>query len=136
VSPRSVDDLLVEARTRIERVSAEQLGEIVSGGGLVVDIRPQLQREAEGGMPGALVIERNVLEWRFDLQRKWHIDEVTSYEQQIVIFCSEGYTSSLAAASLQNLGFSRVADLDGGYKAWVAWLGDVPPGQPGRLRSV
>jgi rhodanese-related sulfurtransferase len=132
LSPRSVDDLLVEARTRIERVSAEHLGKIVSGGGLVVDIRPQLQRAAEGGMPRALVIERNVLEWRFDLQREWHLDEVTSYEQQIVIFCSEGYTSSLAAASLRDLGFSRVADLDGGYKAWAAWSGNLTPDQPGR----
>jgi rhodanese-related sulfurtransferase len=73
-----------------------------------------------------------VLEWRFDLQREWHLDEVTSYEQQIVIFCSEGYTSSLAAASLRDLGFSRVADLDGGYKAWAAWSGNLTPDQPGR----
>ena len=92
-------------------------------GALVVDIRPERQRADEGELGFGVVVERNVLEWRFDLQGSHALPEVRDYDQQVVIVCSEGYASSLAAASLRQLGFSRVADLAGGYVAWRTWRG-------------
>ena len=123
MTPRSADELLNDARARIERVTPEQLGGVLDEGGLLVDIRPEAQRAAEGDLPGALVVERNVLEWRFDLSGPNHLEQVTGYDQPIVVICSEGYASSLAAASLRDLGFARAADLDGGFKAWAASTG-------------
>ena len=123
MTPRSADELLNDARARIERVTPEQLGGVLDEGGLLVDIRPEAQRAAEGALPGALVVERNVLEWRFDLSGPNHLEQVTGYDQPIVVICSEGYASSLAAASLRDLGFARAADLDGGFKAWAASTG-------------
>ena len=123
MTPRSADELLNDARARIERVTPEQLGGVLDEGGLLVDIRPEAQRAAEGALPGALVVERNVLEWRFDLSGPNHLEQVTGYDQPVVVFCSEGYASSFAAASLRELGFVRAADLDGGFKAWAASTG-------------
>jgi rhodanese-related sulfurtransferase len=125
MSARSADQLMEDARERIDRVRPEDLERLLSGGGLLVDIRPAQQRATEGEMPGALVIERNVLEWRFDLLGDHHIPEVSSYEQAVVLLCSEGYASSFAAASLRDLGFRRAADLEGGYRAWQAWTADT-----------
>jgi rhodanese-related sulfurtransferase len=88
-------------------------------GALLVDIRPQAQRKAEGEIPGATIIERNVLEWRFDPASAARLP-VASYDLQVIIFCSEGYTSSLAAASLLDLGVRRATDLEGGFHAWAA----------------
>ena len=131
MTPRSADELLNDARARIERVTPEQLGGVLDEGGLLVDIRPEAQRAAEGALPGALVVERNVLEWRFDLQGSHALPEVEGYDQPVIVVCSEGYASSLAAASLRQLGFNRAADLAGGYRAWRAWRGeDVPPAPP------
>jgi rhodanese-related sulfurtransferase len=121
VTERSVDQLLDEARRRIERIEPAELGAWQDEGALVVDIRPVAQRAAEGEFDGALVVERNVLEWRFDLQGEHALSEVKGYDQPVVVVCSEGYASSFAAASLRKLGFSRVADLDGGYWAWRRW---------------
>ncbi len=118
---RSVDDLLAEARGRIERVGPEELAEVIDQGGLLVDIRPAAQRHAEGDLPGAVVVERNVLEWRLDPDGDHRIAEVRDRDQRIVVVCSAGYASSLAAASLVDLGFRRAADLDGGFQAWVRW---------------
>jgi rhodanese-related sulfurtransferase len=87
----------------------------------VVDIRPEAQRRAEGELPGAVVIERNVLEWRLDPRGAHRIPEVRDHDQPVVVVCSAGYASSLAAASLVDLGFHRAADLDGGFQAWSAW---------------
>jgi rhodanese-related sulfurtransferase len=95
---------------------------------LLVDIRPQHQRAAEDEIPGALLVERNVLEWRFDLTDEWHLPEVFSHAQPIVVVCSEGYTSSLAAAALQELGFSQATDIIGGF---LAWRDAGLPTQPG-----
>jgi rhodanese-related sulfurtransferase len=86
-----------------------------------VDIRPERQRAAEGEIPGALVVERNVLEWRFAPASPARLP-IASYEMQVIVVCSEGYTSSLAAASLQDLGVRRATDLDGGFHAWLAGL--------------
>mgnify|MGYP006175799097 CR=1 FL=1 len=76
-------------------------------------------RERDGLLPGALVIDRNVLEWRLDPSSPWRVPEVTGPDQEVVLFCDEGYASSLAAATLRRLGLRRATDLDGGYQAWL-----------------
>jgi rhodanese-related sulfurtransferase len=121
---RSVDDLLALARLGIERVDPSELERLQAEGALVVDIRPERQRAEEGDLPFGLVVERNVLEWRFDLLGDDALPEVQGYDQQVVVVCSEGYASSFAAASLRQLGFVLAADLEGGYGAWRAWRGD------------
>jgi rhodanese-related sulfurtransferase len=125
VSP-SADDLVAAARRKIERVEPSELAEFLGDDGLLVDIRPAAQRAEEGALPGALVIERNVLEWRLDPAGADRIDEVRGLDQPVVVVCSAGYASSLAAASLAELGLRRVADLTGGYRAWVKWSGRSP----------
>jgi rhodanese-related sulfurtransferase len=122
VSP-SADDLVAEARQRIGRTAPDQLGSIAAAGGLVVDIRPVEQRDLEGELPGAIVIERNVLEWRLDPHGGHRLPDVTDFDQPVVIVCSAGYASSLAADSLRALGFRHATDLDGGYQAWLEWRG-------------
>ena len=91
-------------------------------GGLVIDIRPAAQRQAEGALPGALVVERNVLEWRMDPTSDHRLPGVRDLHQPVVVVCSAGYASSLAAASLSDLGYERSADLVGGYQAWRTWF--------------
>ena len=117
----STDDLLAEARGRIARVEPQELHRLQAEGALVVDIRPAAQRAAEGELGFGLIVERNVLEWRFDLTGSHTLPEVTGYDQPVVVVCSEGYASSLAADSLRQLGFSRAGDLTGGYQAWRRW---------------
>jgi rhodanese-related sulfurtransferase len=87
---------------------------------VLVDIRPASQREADGEIPGSWVIERNHLEWRLDPASDSRLPWVSGYDHRIIVFCQEGYTSSLAAAALLDLGLSRSTDLVGGYRAWVA----------------
>jgi rhodanese-related sulfurtransferase len=126
----TTDELLRRARSRILRVAPADLAAVVDAGGLVIDIRPSEQRRLEGELDGALVVERNVLEWRLDPTGSHRLPEVTGYDQPVVIACSAGYASSLAAASLRDLGFTRAADLDGGYQAWAAWAGRALPTDP------
>jgi rhodanese-related sulfurtransferase len=118
---RSADDLVDSARRRIGRIRPDALAGVVARGGLVVDIRPSAQREEEGELEGAVVVERNVLEWRLDPTGAHRIPQVRDHRQTVVVACSEGYASSLAAASLLDLGFSRAADLEGGFRAWRSW---------------
>jgi rhodanese-related sulfurtransferase len=120
VSP-SADELVDRSRRRIRRVAPEELAGFTADGGLVVDIRPAAQRADEGDMPGALVVERNVLEWRLDPTGSHRLPEVTDLERPVVVVCSEGYASSLAAESLVDLGYVSAGDLVGGYRAWSAW---------------
>ena len=115
----TVDQLLAEARSRIRRLAPSEAAESRRRGALLIDIRPVAQRRFEGEIPGALVVERNVLEWRLDPASDHRLAEVTGHHQEVVIVCSEGYTSSLAAAALVDLGFASAADLDGGFKAWA-----------------
>ena len=77
-----------------------------------------LFRSAEGEVPGALVVERNHLEWRFDPECDSRLPEVIGYDQHVIVLCSEGYTSSLAAAALQILGLRSATDVIGGFRAW------------------
>jgi rhodanese-related sulfurtransferase len=120
VAPRTVGDLLEEARASLSRVLPVDAARRIDAGALLVDIRPESQRRAEGGLVGALVIERNVLEWRLDPSSPDRIPEITGHDQEIIVACSAGYASSFAAASLQQLGFSSATDLVGGFQAWQA----------------
>jgi rhodanese-related sulfurtransferase len=119
--PPGTDRLLAAARAVIDRVGPEELEKVVADGGLVVDIRPAAQRADEGSLPGAVVIERNVLEWRLDPVGPDRLAAVRGRSQRVVVVCSAGYAPSLAAASLRQLGLERAADLEGGYQAWLAW---------------
>jgi rhodanese-related sulfurtransferase len=123
----SADHLVEEARRRIGRIGPADLAAVVAAGGLVIDIRPSAQRAAEGEFPGALVVERNVLEWRLDPHGSHRRPEVTGHHQPVVVVCSEGYASSLAADSLRALGYRRASDLVGGYRAWRAWKAQTAP---------
>jgi rhodanese-related sulfurtransferase len=114
----TVTEMVARARLRLTRLEPRQAMERWRGGGaLLVDIRPQAQRQQEVEIPGALLIERNVLEWWLDPASEWRIPELDGYDREIVVVCSKGYTSSLAAASLQELGLHRASDLAGGFRA-------------------
>jgi rhodanese-related sulfurtransferase len=116
---RTIADLLAEARSRLDRLSPVQVCSAAAEGAVLVDIRPAAQRASEGEIPGALIVERNVLEWRFDPTSEARLP-ITRYDLRVIVICSEGYTSSLAAAALVELGISRATDLEGGFQAWAA----------------
>jgi len=116
---RSIDELLAGARARLDRLDPYETHRRVTGGAVLVDIRPAAQRAEHGEIPGALIIERNVLEWRLDPRSDARLS-FTHYDLDVIVTCQEGYTSSLAAAALQDLGLRRATDLDGGFKAWQA----------------
>ncbi|MFL6243766.1 MAG: rhodanese-like domain-containing protein [Acidimicrobiia bacterium] len=117
---KTVEQLLDEARARLRRLSPAEAADAQAAGALLVDIRPAEQRGREGEVPGARVIERNVLEWRLDPASPDRITEVTDHDQFVVVLCSAGFTSSLAAATLQDMGFRNATDVDGGFQAWKA----------------
>ena len=117
---RSIVDLLATARAGMLRLDPRQAVAAVRQGAVLVDIRPAAQRADEGEVPDALLVERNVLEWRFDPASSARLAIATGYDVSVIIVCSEGYTSSLAAASLQELGLFRATDIIGGYQAWRA----------------
>ncbi|GAB20875.1 hypothetical protein GOEFS_132_01060 [Gordonia effusa NBRC 100432] len=122
----TIDDILARARRRLRRVNAADVRDELLSGAILVDIRPQAQRDVEGDYPGALVIERNVLEWRTDPASDARIPEAVDHDVRWIILCQQGYTSSLAAASLQELGLRRATDVVGGYEALVAVQSPVP----------
>jgi rhodanese-related sulfurtransferase len=116
-----IDRLLARARAVIApRPGPDELDDVWAAGGLVVDTRPVELRRRDGEMPGALIVDRNVLEWRLDPTSAHRLPEVTGPDQPVVLFCDEGYASSLAAAVLRELGLRRATDLDGGFQAWLA----------------
>ena len=113
-----IDALLEAARRSLPpRPSAADLPALAARGALIVDIRPADQRKRDGDLPGALIIDRNVLEWRLDPTSPHRIAEMTDPDREIVIVCNEGYASTLAAWSLQQLGLRRATDLIGGFQA-------------------
>jgi rhodanese-related sulfurtransferase/mannose-6-phosphate isomerase-like protein (cupin superfamily) len=117
----SIDDVLAAARARLRRLSPHEAYEAVAKEeAVLVDIRPESQRALEGAIPGALVVERNVLEWRFDPASSARLPVATDHDVQVIVFCSEGYASSLAAAALQDLGLWCATDMVGGFQAWRA----------------
>ncbi len=125
--------ILASARQRLRRLGPAEAFEAVRGGALLVDIRPQAQRAAEGLVPGALHVERNVLEWRFDPGSAARLPQATGYDQQVIVMCSQGYASSLAAVSLQDIGLVNATDLAGGFLAWAPGLACCPASR-GRRR--
>ncbi|MFC4147781.1 rhodanese-like domain-containing protein [Micromonospora mangrovi] len=131
---RGIDELLAAARTRLRRLDPEQAHLAYRRGALLVDIRPAGQRAAHGTVPGALIVERNVLEWRFDPRCPARLPQAVDYDVPVIVLCQEGYTSSLAAAALQEIGLHRATDVVGGFVAWriagLPTLGPTPPHRP------
>jgi rhodanese-related sulfurtransferase len=125
----SIEQVLSAARARLRRLSPDEAYEAVAKTeAILVDIRPESQRAIEGSIAGAMVVERNVLEWRFDPASSTRLPVATDHDLHVIVFCSEGYTSSLAAAALQDLGLWRATDLVGGFHAWRAeGLPIMPP---------
>jgi rhodanese-related sulfurtransferase len=119
-APPGIEGELAACRSGLVRVTPRQVLDLLKQGTLVVDTRPQEQRLADGEVPGAVVIGRNVLEWRLDPASPHRSDVAPSYEDVVVVFCAQGYSSSLAAASLQRVGLRRATDMVGGFEAWVA----------------
>ena len=113
-----IAEILANARARLSRVDPYETSQALARGAVLIDIRPAAQRAEFGEIPGAIVIERNVLEWRLDPRSDARLPFAGDYDLQVIITCQEGYTSSLAAAALQDLGLRRATDLAGGFKAW------------------
>ena len=119
VAPCAIDELLAKARADLDRVDPQDLDDEITNGALVVDIRPIAQREHDGDLPGAVVVDRNVLEWRLDPTCPHRMDLGIDTDSRIIVVCNEGYQSSLAAATLQELGLRGATDLVGGYQEWL-----------------
>jgi rhodanese-related sulfurtransferase len=117
---RTIDQILADARARLNRLDPAEVAQAQREGSIVVDIRPVAQRIASGQIPNALVVERNVLEWRFDPAGDARLPVADRYDLSVIVYCEEGYTSSLAAAALLDLGLFRATDLVGGISAWRA----------------
>jgi len=124
----TIDDLLDRARARLHRLEPVAAARAVEGGALLVDTRYESQRRAGGDIPGAMRIERNHLEWRLDPAAATHVAEVSDHTRQVIVICQQGYSSSLAAASLQDLGLTNATDVIGGFEAWSAAGLPVIPG--------
>ena len=126
---RPISEVLAQTRQRLARLGPEQAWAAMQDGALLVDIRPAAQRAAEGEVPGALIVERNVLEWRLDPASAARLPQA-SYGRPVIVMCSAGYASSLAAASLQDLGLTAATDLAGGFLAWARAGLPVQAGRP------
>jgi rhodanese-related sulfurtransferase len=116
----ALDAALAGARARYERLTPARALAALQGGALLVDIRPIDQRQRDGEVPGAVVVARNVLEWRLDPVGAWRMPEATGPEQQVVLLCDEGCSTQLAVVSLLDLGLVRATDVVGGMQAWLA----------------
>lgn len=115
----TVDDLLNQARANLDRVTPQQAAEAMRDrGAVLIDIRSESQRARDGIVPEAKFIARNVLEWRCDPNSDWRDEEVARPDVPLIVMCNEGYQSSLAAATLKQLGLPRATDLIGGFQAW------------------
>jgi rhodanese-related sulfurtransferase len=116
----TIDDLLAQARQRLTRLDPRQASGAMREGAVLIDIRAESQRADDGVVPGSLFVARNVLEWRCDPTSEHRDPRIDGRERQLILMCNEGYQSSLAAATLHELGLTRTADLDGGFQAWRA----------------
>jgi rhodanese-related sulfurtransferase len=120
VSPKTVEDLLAEARSELSRLEPVEASSALASGALLVDIRAESQRERDGVVPGAVFIPRNVLEWRCDPHSAWRDERVADPSGRLIVMCDEGFQSSLAAATLRQLGLEQASDMIGGFQAWRA----------------
>jgi rhodanese-related sulfurtransferase len=116
----TIEEMLAAARARLSRVTPDEAFAEFCTGATIIDIRPASQRAVEGEVPGSIVVERNHLEWRFDPASEARLPWVTDHDLRLIVICVEGYTSSLAAAALLDLGLHRATDVIGGYQAWAA----------------
>ena len=115
-----IDEILADARGRLRRVTPDEAFREQAAGAVLIDIRPAAQRALMGEIPGSVIVERNHLEWRLDPECEARLPWVTGYDHRIIVICVDGYTSSLAAAALQDLGLHRATDVIGGYHALAA----------------
>ena len=139
---RTLATLLDDARSRIERLEPEQAWEAVENGAVLVDVRSEADCERDGVVPGSLHVPRTVLEWRLDPDSEWRSPHAPGLDEQVVVVCDHGFSSSLAAASLVDLGFVRAGDIVGGFQAWCdagfptvpapAWSTSALPGVASR----
>jgi rhodanese-related sulfurtransferase len=132
----NVEQLLERARARLARVDAARAAEEQAAGALLVDIRPADQRAAQGDIPGATIIDRNVLEWRLDPASPGHVPSVGDHDERIILICAQGFQSSLAAANLQEMGLVNATDVIGGFEAWAAAGLPIQPADPGNTQTV
>jgi rhodanese-related sulfurtransferase len=116
----TIDELLANARRGLDRIEAAQAAVELSQGALLIDTRPADQRAEGGEIPGATVIDRNVLEWRLDPASPSRIAAASGHDVRVIVICEEGYSSSLAAATLKELGLVNATDVIGGFQAWRA----------------
>jgi len=128
VTTSRIDDQLERARARLRRVEPAELDAEMAAGALAVDIRHTHYRRDEGELPGAVVIERNVLEWRLDPTSPSRLPIAVDKERIVVVVCNEGFSSSLVAATLQRLGLLRATDLIGGFQEWSRTVGGLSGG--------
>ena len=131
---RSIDEILASARERIDRLAPDQAFAQFCAGATIIDIRPAAQRAEAGEIPGSVVIERNHLEWRLDPASDARLPWADGYDLRPIVICNEGYTSSLAAAALQDLGLLHATDVIGGYQAWRA--AGLPTARPEARAAV
>ena len=124
----TVEDMLARARARLDRIGPDAARAEVDAGALLIDIRSDSQRERDGIVPEAIYFPRNVLEWRCDPECDARDPRVGGLDRRVIVMCDAGYASSLAAANLQELGFERATDLDGGFQGWRAAGMPVEPG--------
>jgi rhodanese-related sulfurtransferase len=139
-APKTIDQLLSEARARLHRLTPAEAHQRLDEGAVLIDIRAESQRARDGVVPASTFIPRNVLEWRLDPASPHRAANLARHDAQIIVMCDEGYQSSLAAATLQDLGIARATDLVGGFQAWRA--AGLPleesvsdPGPPSASRS-
>jgi rhodanese-related sulfurtransferase len=134
---RCIDDILAAARIRLHRIQPVDAYRAQRTGAILIDIRPTAQRQTHGEIPRAIIIERNVLEWRLDPRSDARLPIADRYDLPVVVLCQEGYTSSLAAAALHDLGLNRATDIIGGFAAWAHdGLPVVPADEGSELSAV
>lgn len=131
--PSALDQYLVAARSMLVRLEPADAYAATQRGAILVDIRPEFQRRRDGEVPGAIIVERNHLEWRLHLDSSAQVPEATSADIEWIVLCDEGYASSLAAAVLQALGLPRATDVVGGFRAWRA--AGMPLGPPDEVSA-
>jgi rhodanese-related sulfurtransferase len=134
IGRRTVHDLLASARRRYVRIDAARAWAAMANGALLIDVRDGDQRRRDGTIPGALIIDRTVLEWRVDPDSGATHRALGRLDQPLILICHEGYSSSLAVASLLDLGATAVTDVIGGFQAWVDAGLPVTPSRPGTAR--